>query len=40
MVLLKLARDLAVFPAKVEGKVKPKSIGSVGGRMSLEAERP
>lgn len=40
MVLLKLARDLAVFPAKVEDKVNPTGVGSVGGRTSLGAERP
>lgn len=40
MVLLKLARDLAMFPAKVEDKVNPTGLGSVGGRTSLGAERP
>lgn len=38
--LLKLARDLAMFPAKVEDKVNPKGLGSVGGRTSLGVERP
>lgn len=40
MVLLKLARDLAVFPAKVEDKVNLTSGGTVGGRTSTVAERP
>lgn len=38
MVLLKLARDLALFPAKVEDKANTMSIGSVVGRTSLRDE--